>query len=188
MKAKTIFLLLIASISTFSHCLFSQDLNSDSIKYPAQFNNMTQPISESIPQMIPKKSITVKGENNLIYSFVAIFQDSLLIEPSPNSEKEIGLLIYEGEIRSMIRKASIISLNSDKDTIWAFDTTFAGRRCYGSIFSGPIITTIIKNNFKGNIINLYSSSDIQITRLLKGLVVFHSEDGGWIFQLKAEDQ
>jgi hypothetical protein len=116
-------------------------------------------------------------------TFVAIFKDTLFEKIDANV---ITADIIENEIRRMIAKDSLITLSGGKDTIWTFDITLSGRRCYGTIFSGPTITGIMKTLLTYNIIYLYSSSDINISRLLNGLFIYVSEDANWKFRLKSE--
>jgi hypothetical protein len=118
-------------------------------------------------------------------SFIAIFKDTLL-QPSQASEMDICLDVFEIELRSMIAKDSLISLNSTNDTIWTFDTTISGRRLYGTVFSGPALTNILKESFSDNIIHLYSSAELHASRLLKGILIYISEEAGWKFRAKTE--
>ena len=124
-------------------------------------------------------------ENDGKYGFIAIFKDTL-IAPAQSSEKEIILSIVDNDIRRIINKDSIISLNSTKDTIWTFDITIDGRRCYGTVFSGPVLTKTLKDNYSGNIIFLYSSSNALESRLLNGIFIYISEESNWKLVVKTE--
>lgn len=128
-------------------------------------------------------SDTVSYSQTKNNTFVAIFKDTLLEKIDTNI---IASDIIENEIRRMIAKDSLITLTTGKDTIWTFDITLSGRRCYGTIFSGPSLTGIMKELVTDNIIYLYSSSDIYISRLLNGLFIYISEEANWKFRLKSE--
>lgn len=161
---------------------FTQDF-SPSI----QLNLLMQ---NEVKKIILSKPDKIDNQSTQNYSFIAIFKDTLLepvIEPTEEKEKGIALSIAENEIRWMIAEDSVISLNTVKDSIWTFDTIIEGRRCYGSVFSGPAISKVIKNDISKNVIFLYGSADMSIRRLLNGLFIYHSKDVNWEFQMKTED-
>jgi hypothetical protein len=124
-----------------------------------------------------------ENKNN---SFIAIFKDSLLM-PNDTNIREIAINISETEIREMISRDSLIKQYTGKDSIWIFDFVVSGRRCYGTIFGGPVLSGIMKENISDNIIYLYSSSDVRNSRLFNGMFIFKSNDAGWKFEVKTED-
>jgi hypothetical protein len=118
-------------------------------------------------------------------SFIAIFKDTLLGAIDTNV-KETVIDITEKEIRAMIAKDSLISLATGNNTIWIFDTTLCGRRCYGTIFSGSNLTCIMKERYSDNLIYLYSPSDVTMSRMLNGLFIYVSENSPWLLRMKSE--
>jgi hypothetical protein len=118
-------------------------------------------------------------------SFVAIFKDTLFSQIDTNV-KALVIDIVEKEIRLIIAKDSLITLASGRDTIWTFDTTVNNRRCYGTVYSGPVLKAVVKKHYTDNLINLYSPADVKISRLFNGLFIYISENSNWSLNLKTE--
>lgn len=148
-------------------------------------NNRTLTIILLLAEILLMNIVSYSQENDGIYGFMAIFKDTL-VTLEQGSEKEIVLKIIDNEIRKIVEKDSIISLNSAKDTIWTFDITIDGRRCYGTVFSGPVLTKTIKESYSGNIIFLYSSANALESRLLNGMFIYISEESNWKLVVKTE--
>lgn len=148
-------------------------------------NNRTLTIILLLAAILLMNIVSYSQENNGKYGFIAIFKDTVM-EISQMNEKELVLKIVDNDIRRIVNKDSIISLSSAKDTIWTFDFAIDGRRCYGTVFSGPVLTKTIKESYSGNIIFLYSSANALDSRLLKGMFIYISEESNWKLVVKTE--